>query len=103
MQVYIHYNLHGGTPEAHAEVKRQMIENLGYYDNFMLGSMHCNLPNTSLWHLDRIDSDAAKNDLNNVVAIINRGRTTINMARIERCVAMIFTGVSAIEGDPHRT
>ena len=104
MQVYIHYNLHGGKPEAHAEVKAAMLA-LYYFDNFKLDQnpTKYNLPNTSLWHNNKLSLQAAIDDLTNIVKAINKTRELANQAKIIRCVVLPFDNPLASPGDSHAT
>jgi len=96
MRVYIHYNLHGGDPDAHVEVKRQMIDELHYFNHFLDGGVRKYLPNTSLCHSNKLFPQTAIDDFKNIVNTINRSRTPTNKLIIEKCVAMPFINVSAI-------
>ncbi len=100
MEVYIHYNLHGGNPDAHGTVKSEMKEKQ-YSDYYETNKKKYYLPNVSLYHANKPTTIAAYNDLKSIVDEINKTRQPQDKARIERCITLEFTGRFPFEGDPH--
>jgi hypothetical protein len=102
MDVYIHYNLNGGTPDAHTKIKDTMKNELGYMDLFTIKSDKYYLPNASLWHKKKTSLKEPYADLVNVVAEINKLRKENDKVIIERCIVLPFGDEwFAIPGQPH--
>ena len=94
MKVLITYDLNIGHPEVKAA-----MEGEEFLDHWTDNNKVYYLPNTTLWHSDLIDTDAAKNILIKVVAKLNLAR--VKKIRIERVICVPASPWSGIEGDPH--
>jgi hypothetical protein len=96
-QILLTYDL----DKRHTEVKTAMIAK-GYSKFWMNGQTRYNLPNTTLYKsAAEMTPSVATNDLQEVVAALNRGARPVNVIHIERMVAVEFTNWSGIPGLPN--
>ena len=82
------------------EIKDAMVAK-PYSDSFILGGVEPPtyiLPNTTLWKANTATATALA-DLQAVVAALN---TPYNPVRLERAVATVFSGISAIPGEKRK-
>jgi len=100
MELYIHYNLHGGTPDAHNEIKTTML-GLRYFDFYITDGVRYNLPNASLWCNNESNLQKPINDLNMIVNLINSTRDVSEKIIIIRCLVLTFDQRLAIPNEPN--
>jgi hypothetical protein len=89
VDILVTYDVSSGHPRL-GEVKKYMVEMLGYHDSFVRGNIIYDLPNTTLWKRDAHDTQEGIDDLNNTINVVNKRYHMYPSMRIEKAVSLQF-------------
>ena len=89
--------------QRHSEVKAALRKK-SFFDYWTDNKVTYYLPNTTMWKKgDGVTANSILDDINAVIADLNRNEPANRFIRLERCMSVAFVGWSGIAGEPHKS